>query len=75
VVGPVFVTTMVKPTVPPGVVVDALAVFTMVRPGTLTVAEQRPSELPAAQFVPSVEEVTVLDSTLLPASGSWIVTE
>ena len=62
-------------TTDPGVVVATSAVLTMVRPATLTVVEHRASALPAAQFVPSVVELTVLLRTLLPTSGLLTVTE
>ena len=42
---------------------------------TVTVAVQRVSTLPLAQLVPSVGDVTVLASVLLPTSGLFTVTE
>jgi len=47
----------------------------MLRPGTVTVAEQATSVLPLAQFVPRVVDVTVLARILLPTSGLDTVTE
>ena len=70
-----LVTTTVNLTTLPGVVVATLAVLRMVNPDTAVVAVQRVSTLPPAQFVPSVDDVTVLDNTLLPTSGLLTVTE
>lgn len=66
---------MLYRTVLPGVVDETSADLTIVRPATVTVAVHRASTLPAAQLVPSVDELTVLASTMFPTSGLLTVTE
>ena len=66
---------MLKVAVLPGVVVGALAVCRIDSPDTVTVEVHRLSPLPLGQFVPTVEELTVFASTLLPRSGLFTTTE
>jgi hypothetical protein len=61
--------------VPPGATDATLAVLTMVRPETVTVAVQAAFPLPDAQLLPAVVEVTVLARMPLPVSGLFTVTE
>ena len=74
---PEFVTVMVYGTTAPGVVVPAVLVSAIVRPGasTVTVFAHRVSVLPLAQLPPAVAEVMVLARTLFPVSGVLTVTE
>ena len=60
--------------VPPGITVVALAVKSITRSETGTVAVQRGSVPPAGQLLPAVAEVTVLARMWLPVSGLWTVT-
>jgi hypothetical protein len=65
----------VNRTTDPGVVVATPEVFTIVRTATSTVTEHRASVLPAAQLLPPVAEVRVLDKMSFPVSGWFTVTE
>ena len=52
-----------------------LAVLTIVRTETTTVAVHRASRLPLAQLLPAVVDVTVLARIPFPVSGLFTVTE
>jgi hypothetical protein len=73
----VFVTDIEYPRTPSGVVVAESIELVKVRAGTrtVTVSAQAGSVGPAAQFAPTVEDVTVLFSRKSPGSGSRTTTE
>ena len=59
----------------PGVAIVVLGVTLIARIDTGTLTAHRGSPLPAAQLLPAVTDVTVLERTLSPVSGLCTVTE